>query len=155
MVIIAREIARELGIKTYTGSPCKTCKGTKRYTKHGHCVACTKRHAENFKHSPAGKRAAAEYYARPAIRSAKRVGHLRRSYGLSATQYRALFLSQNGVCAICALPPKTILCVDHNHETGKVRGLLCKACNNTIGSAQDDAQRLRNAIKYLETHNGN
>lgn len=69
-----------------------------------------------------------------------------------------MYVSQNGVCAICGKPETEksrkgnvrSLHVDHNHDTGKVRGLLCGKCNRSIGVLGDSVQILRNAVKYLE-----
>ena len=68
---------------------------------------------------------------------------LKRNYGMSITDYEILWNAQNGVCAICKQPETAIdphnpgnvrrLSVDHDHETGKVRGLLCQRCNVAIG----------------------
>lgn len=87
----------------------------------------------------------------------KRAGHLLRFYGLTPEQYAELYEAQAGVCAICREPetmtyrgkPKT-LSIDHDHETGKVRGLLCAACNFAIGKFRDDPALLRAAAEYLE-----
>lgn len=58
---------------------------------------------------------------------------------------------QKGVCAICFLPPLEIrLAVDHCHKTGKIRGLLCTACNNALGCMLDSVYLLGSAIAYLQ-----
>lgn len=54
-----------------------------------------------------------------------------------------------GKCQICSKQFET-LCVDHNHETGKVRGLLCRPCNIAISALGEDEQTMLNAIKYLK-----
>lgn len=63
--------------------------------------------------------------------------HLISKYNITETEYSVLFEKQNGVCLICKLPQrhKTMrnLCVDHDHTTGNVRGLLCYACNIKLG----------------------
>jgi len=72
-------------------------------------------------------------------------------YGLSYEAYQVLLAAQGGKCAICLKPPlagKT-LNVDHCHDSGKVRGLLCRPCNTGLGSFKDNAGRLRRAITYL------
>ena len=88
--------------------------------------------------------------------------NLRYPEKLSARQYRArlkkykiteddfsnLFNIQGGVCAICGQTNPR--CVDHDHVTGKVRGLLCMACNFSIGVMKDSPERLRKAASYLE-----
>src|SRR4030095_3098139 len=70
-------------------------------------------------------------------------------YGLTNKQYDKLLESQGGGCAICGrLPGKRMLAVDHDHDTGKARGLLCYACNSGLGNLQDSADILRKAIIY-------
>lgn len=77
-------------------------------------------------------------------------------YGLTQESYEALFDAQKGVCAICARPETATwrgtvrnLAVDHDHITGRVRGLLCIACNQGIGHLRDDPALLENAASYL------
>lgn len=66
-------------------------------------------------------------------------------------QYAAMLAEQHGVCAICASPPSgRALAVDHNHATGKIRGLLCGNCNRGIGNLQDSIGLLYAAINYLD-----
>lgn len=66
--------------------------------------------------------------------------------------YDKLLAVQGGRCAICRCTPRTRrLAIDHDHETGYVRGLLCMKCNHELlGAAQDNVQILRNAVYYLE-----
>lgn len=79
-----------------------------------------------------------------------------KNYGISGEQYRKLLSEQNGVCKICLKAEvmknkhgKTFsLAVDHNHETGKVRGLLCMNCNQGIGKFQDSSVLLQRALDY-------
>jgi len=70
-------------------------------------------------------------------------------YGLTEDQYKQLFLQQENKCAICG-KIYDMLCVDHDHKTNKVRGLLCNQCNLILGNAGDNKEILGNAIKYLE-----
>ena len=80
---------------------------------------------------------------------------LKRKYNITALEYDRLLIKQNGVCAICYNPDLIThnrLAVDHNHLTGKVRGLLCFRCNTTLGQMQDNPTLLRNAAAYLESH---
>jgi hypothetical protein len=72
-----------------------------------------------------------------------------------------MFLTQGGVCAACGQPETTIdprtkqvknLQVDHCHETGKVRALLCKECNNALGLLHDDPDRIHLLLQYAEFH---
>ncbi len=86
---------------------------------------------------------------------------LKRRYGISLDEYKMMLLSQGGMCAICRNPETTVhksgtphtLNVDHCHETGRVRGLLCSLCNTAIGKMHDDPSRLRAAAMYLESAN--
>lgn len=86
---------------------------------------------------------------------------LRKSFGIGLVEYEAKLVAQAGVCACCGQPERVMLrgklkrlAVDHDHETGAVRDLLCTNCNQTIGHAKEDPDRLRSAIRYLERHRG-
>jgi hypothetical protein len=79
--------------------------------------------------------------------------YLKREYGLTKEDYLEMLKFQNGVCAICCNPEKKKrLAVDHCHNTGKIRGLLCTRCNTSIGRFNDDVELLQKAIDYLKTH---
>jgi hypothetical protein len=88
-------------------------------------------------------------------RSARR-SYLKKTYGMTPEQYDALLARQGGRCAICvrnhADSREFRLHVDHDHSTGRVRGLLCGLCNQGIGSLRDDPSLLRIAIAYLLQH---
>lgn len=71
-------------------------------------------------------------------------------YGLTMDDYESILASQKGVCAICGMPPgRRPLSVDHCHDTGAVRGLLCHSCNTGIGFLKDSVDLLKKAAKYL------
>lgn len=72
-----------------------------------------------------------------------------RRYGLGIAEYDELLATQNGGCAICGDKPDPVLHVDHCHDTGRVRGLLCKRCNPMIGLAREDPKILHSAADYL------
>jgi Recombination endonuclease VII len=80
-----------------------------------------------------------------------RDGHLRRVFSLAGAQYQGLLDDQGGGCALCGRAPRAgrPLHVDHNHETGAVRGLLCFRCNVGIGHFGEDTLRIADAIAYL------
>ena len=89
------------------------------------------------------------------IKVSSRNAALKHKYGISQEMYLYLLKLQDNKCAICLTSvPKTygntFFAVDHDHETGKVRGLLCLECNSGIGKLKDNADILRSAIKYLE-----
>lgn len=73
---------------------------------------------------------------------------VKREYGLEPEEYLEILEKQKGVCAICKTK-KDELCVDHDHVTGKVRGMLCKNCNVGLGHFQDNIDLMKVAIKYL------
>lgn len=72
-------------------------------------------------------------------------------YGLTPEDFERMWEQQKGTCPICEHPLKRDKSthVDHCHETGKVRGLLCVECNHLLGRAHDSQERLSNAIQYL------
>jgi len=77
------------------------------------------------------------------------LGQLKK-YGITESEYNQMFSDQMGLCRICQKPEVDIrLAVDHDHETGKVRGLLCKRCNMAIGLLDDDPQIVTSAALYL------
>lgn len=97
----------------------------------------------------------------------ERRSYVRRRYGVELEQLDALLEEQNGCCAICkkhwqtCVPAKRTnyekgflhyLCIDHDHERRRVRGLLCNSCNSAIGHLEEDGIRFVNAMFYLEKH---
>lgn len=83
-----------------------------------------------------------------------------RKYGLTVEDYISLLEQQHGVCAICMKPEPQIvgserrnLVVDHDHITGKVRGLLCTTCNVALGMVHEDTAKLQAMIRYIEQYN--
>jgi membrane-associated HD superfamily phosphohydrolase len=84
-------------------------------------------------------------------KNASRKHQIKRLYGMTLEDYEVLFNKQGGVCAICGKPETTRrLSIDHNHETGMVRGLLCSRCNLTIGKMEDNIELFELAITYLK-----
>lgn len=84
---------------------------------------------------------------------------LQRNFGIGLHEYGKMLVSQNGKCAICKQEETEkrngnikSLAVDHNHSTGKVRGLLCSSCNTALGKFKEDVEILKNAISYLQSH---
>jgi hypothetical protein len=84
--------------------------------------------------------------------------HLRRKYGITAADYDSILAEQDGGCALCGVKPedlvagryRTHLHVDHCHETGRVRGLLCPEHNLLLGRFGDSPEMFRRVIEYLE-----
>lgn len=82
-----------------------------------------------------------------------REGHLRRKYGMSLADYDTMLAAQGGCCALCLSDRPggraSTFHVDHDHDTGRVRGLLCHNCNRGLGYLGDDPDLLREAADYL------
>lgn len=79
---------------------------------------------------------------------------LRHRYGISLDEYQERLASQDGCCAICRLPAREMskqLAVDHCHETGAIRGLLCSSCNFGLGAFKDNPEHLQRAALYLKS----
>jgi hypothetical protein len=84
--------------------------------------------------------------------------NLMRMFNISIDDYEYLFKKQNGLCAICGFKEdrkhrngKTFsLAVDHNHITGKIRGLLCSRCNMAIGGLRDSVEIIEKALMYIK-----
>ena len=88
-----------------------------------------------------------------------RRAHLKHTYGITLEEYEKMLIVQNNVCAVCLQPETGIrrgevksLDVDHNHETGHIRGLLCSACNTALGLLKEDALRISKLLEYVQRH---
>ncbi|MGV1049176.1 MAG: endonuclease VII domain-containing protein [Solirubrobacterales bacterium] len=87
--------------------------------------------------------------------TAKREARLKQKYGIDIPEYERLLVQQHGRCAICGIAAddaRSRLRVDHDHDTGAVRGLLCDNCNIGLGHFADNAERMAAAIAYLQRH---
>lgn len=83
----------------------------------------------------------------------RRNNYLISVYGITIDDYNRMFEEQNGCCAICGIHQsefKTRFHIDYNHETGKIRGLLCNKCNQGLGLFQDSSELLSLASEYLK-----
>lgn len=163
--------------KYFTGKPCKHGHVDERKTDSGQCVACAKealkkwyqknkeRVAERSREAQRTYRKSPKYRERAARYGRKwfsdpdnktRVQHWRRlkKYGLSKGEFAVMLLACGSKCQGCGRPfevkrPSAPV-VDHDHETGKVRGLLCDNCNRALGMLGDDPDTLRRLADYLE-----
>ena len=96
--------------------------------------------------------------------------YLKHKYSMTLEEYYSILAEQNGVCAICKLPETRVvkpnakkyslnikprLAVDHDHTTGKNRGLLCIKCNIAIGHLQDSIENAQSAVEYLKKWKNN
>jgi hypothetical protein len=90
----------------------------------------------------------------PAIRRDQfRAWALRTRYNLTPEEFESMAAALGGRCAICRTAPERLV-VDHDHTTGRVRGLLCDGCNTGLGKFADSPERLRAAIDYLKDCDG-
>ena len=106
-----------------------------------------------------------EYYVRPksgqvekrcnsCVAEKNRQKKLRQRYGITPVEYDALYAKQDGCCAICNTHQSQLpatLAVDHCHETGEVRGLLCFECNTGIGKLKDNYELILKAAQYIRS----
>lgn len=113
---------------------------------HPHCKAC--------------KRAKAKAHYAANLEKAKEDQiwrNMKHKYGITRENYAQMLAGQDGACAICGGEQThawaTRFSVDHDHETGEVRGLLCTNCNTLLGMANDDVDRLMAAAAYLLSFN--
>lgn len=88
-----------------------------------------------------------------------RGAQLQKDFGITLRQYEDMLIAQKGCCAICAKREtlkrggkEVAMCVDHDHETSAIRSLLCAACNQGLGQFKDNADFLRKAADYLDSH---
>ena len=125
-----------------------------------------KRYRERYKKELKAKRSTPEHYEKTRTWAKARYNrmppdakygrHLKQNYGITIEDYDQMYAEQDGKCAICSEPRssrgKTCLHVDHDHDTGKVRALLCIQCNVGIGMLKTDPQILELARNYLIEH---
>ena len=87
---------------------------------------------------------------------------LETKYGIKESEYKKLVKQQDGVCFICHRDPRAFtskkyrhnLCVDHDHNTGEIRGLLCRNCNSMISRwLRDDVEKIKRVLKYFTRKN--
>lgn len=119
------------------------------------CADCGEIHLRNAKHLKLGMKyqKCIEYRPPNYTGIEKYDALIRRKYGITKEQYDNLLQQQGGGCAICGRteePDGRKLSIDHDHNTGDVRGILCNNCNNGLGSFGDDIEGMHKAINYLQ-----
>lgn len=161
MQLSERAIAKAAGLKTYIGSPCMRGHNGLRYARSKHCAECDRiRCSVNGR----AKRAANPREQRRRETTRK----VYKAFGITEQQYAGMFSKQQGCCATCNRPlvsrfddtrdirqhgrgiPRDVACVDHDHDTNFIRGLLCVDCNVGLGNFRDDKQVLLQAARYLD-----
>ena len=121
------------------------------------CKPCTRKYDQgNYRGKRELKLAQVKAYAdenREAVRENNRWAKIKHLYDLTQSGWNEIFKSQGGCCRLCdkhATEIKETLHVDHCHETGEVRGLLCKSCNSALGALGDNVEGLQKALDYLK-----
>lgn len=122
---------------------------------HLRCRPCWAAYMREFNKRPGAveKKRARDRALRLRTLESRRDYELRRGFGITLSDYEAMLAAQMGGCAICGATKNNRgmrLSVDHCHATGQVRGLLCGPCNNALGLAKDNPERLRRMADYLE-----
>lgn len=157
--------------KNGRGSRCKPCHLVKCREYYRAHLDEKLAYAKRYRNTPEGKARIAAYnkanwmanreartlqqrrhYADPEIKRRRRMYEAKRNYGLSEEEYDAMLVSQGGVCAICGTDSpigKGGLHIDHDHVTGKVRGLLCQRCNIGVGFLGDSEEIITKTLGYL------
>lgn len=115
--------------------------------RHPYCKDCMS--IANYKSKIKNKDTSEEYKIKSAQTS--RQSYLRKTWGITLEEYDELVKSQSGLCSICKIKPD-ILHIDHNHDTGKIRSLLCSNCNRGIGHLKESITILESAIAYIRLH---
>jgi hypothetical protein len=148
-----------------------SCYGKDKTTKDGFCYACKEcrnRQQKEYrqanpdiikkireKRKPLNK----EYYNRPEIERKFKNLSLKKQFNITIEDYEKMLDLQAGVCYICKGEETSVrnrrLAVDHDHVTGKIRGLLCSNCNRALGLFKDNKELLLAAAQYLEKNNEN
>lgn len=133
----------ETKTKTFNGSPCYRCNGTLRYFTSRGCVSCSKNKSNNARTLKWQKDNPERYKANQRKYRCK-------LYGITPDDYERMLREQDNVCAICKQPcERGDLCIDHNHNTKAVRGLLCRRCNQILGLFKDDPKLLAENLDVL------
>ena len=112
------------------------------------CMRCHKDYAKAYRLTERYKDTKRKYEATDKAKLAKRKHSLKYNYGISLDSYNTMYKSQDGKCEICS-KKENKLNVDHDHETGEVRGLLCNNCNTGIGLLKDSQDILFQSQVYL------
>ena len=110
---------------------------------------------DRYNNKPDRKQKMREYYQ--ANKQRAKIRWLKNVYGITPEDYWKMLKDQNFSCKVCNSHMSNHakgLHIDHNHETGKVRGLLCKGCNIALGEIKENKDTLAKLITYLEEHNG-
>lgn len=143
--------------------PCANKRRAARGTKPEVALAASRRYNETHRELLAARRAA-RLAADITIKFADADAHLYRKYGITRQEWGQMIIEQDYCCAVCRMPldlesstranTSVKTCVDHDHDTGMVRGILCDFCNKGLGMFHDDVRLLEAAVGYLTQERG-
>lgn len=132
--------------------PCRICGGFERRVSCAACKPCSLRRASEYREVNKEKAAIVVQAWKNANPKRTRELQLLNKYGITLDIYHSILRSQGGRCAVCSTEQCVTgknFAVDHDHNTGNVRGLLCQRCNTGIGKFRDDPEILSNALAYV------
>lgn len=140
IVLVSRAEAIQQNLVTYfTGIPCGYGHIDEIYVSNGTCKACQRERSREY-----GRRNIKKIINR----------QKNKAYGISSQEFEQMILAQNNLCLICEEEFKNTPHLDHNHNTGKIRGILCHNCNTGLGLFKDSQVKLQKAIEYLRNTDG-
>jgi hypothetical protein len=149
------EFYRSTGMRDGHRNDCRSCNLAARATRYRADPRPARERARRWQEDNPERHAAnqARYRADGRKARSNRRSHLKRKFGITLEDYDAMLAAQGGLCAICRRPPTAgiSLHVDHDHETGTRRGLLCFRCNNALGDLGDSIETLQTALGYLRS----
>ena len=124
----------------------------------GRCIECSKEANKRWYKANKARNKRRSYRWITKNADEVRNKRLQNKYGITLREYNRMLKRQKGVCALCGQPEKAktrdgkikALAVDHCHDTGKVRGLLCYKCNRSIGGIGDKLESAEKLVRYLE-----
>jgi len=120
------------------------------------CYSCGEEYPATLEyfHKDKSKRGGIGYMCIECANNVARKHQLKHDYNMTIEEYDEMNRIQSGKCLICGKKGGKRLHVDHDHDTGKIRGLLCHKCNTGIGMLGDNVQNLLSAAEYLKEHKG-
>ncbi len=154
--IILRNEAKKLGKKRYyNGIPCPRGHLSERYVCSGGCIECNLLRDLTPRNREIKRLWARDHPRKRTNSNAQRFYGIKHRYGLSVTEYNEIIFRQNGKCPCCGIVLKSLLTknihVDHNHNTGKIRGILCGKCNLDVGYIEHPLFKLW--LYYINSYN--
>jgi hypothetical protein len=133
-------------------SKCKRCGSEDRF-QNGNCKPCDKARMLAKVGQPCSICGSEDRTSSGQCRPCKKVSKLKK-YGLTTDEFEEMFTLQFGLCECCGdmLDSSTVPCVDHCHDSGAVRAILCRSCNTGLGGLKDDLDRACKMVAYIKSH---